>query len=117
MRKREKKSNLLWFKQFTDVESATMYLTFPEMGGFKFRSLKEELDAWQYNLDLFREEIEATASAERWQKNKKFWYEKNVEILKLKISKQYDAYCQREAERHAADAREILDRYKKENVH
>ena len=59
-------------------------------------------------------ETRLKALRETWLKDADYWFNKNIEILKMKIAGTYEAHCIAETKKHAGDAREILQRLRAE---
>ena len=111
--KTQKKEIGTWWKSFKTMPDAKRGLTFPEMSDTGFTDVQEELKAWEYNLDRFHDEIRVTRGLP-WLKDADYWFNKNIEILKMKIDGTYEAYSIAETKRHAADARAILQKLRSE---
>ena len=104
----------VWWKSFDTMQNAFLGLTFSCLADTDFKDDREELKAWIFNRDKFHDEIHVTKGLPRWEKDMHYRFNKNIEILKMKIAGTYEAHCIAETKKHAGDAREILQRLRAE---
>ena len=46
-----------WQRQFTDAHTATFNLIFPQISGNTYRDFYEQREAFQHNIDKFRDQL------------------------------------------------------------